>query len=54
MSCVCFCLKVIKMVWKYDIIFYVIKLENDGVNFEEFLDLYFVFCKVLEDFIVFD
>lgn len=44
-----FCPKAIKMAWKYDITFHAIKLENDGVNFEESLDPYSAFRKASED-----
>ena len=39
----------IEMAWKYDITFHAIKLENDGVNFEESLDPYSAFRKASED-----
>ena len=48
-SCLYFCRKAIKMAWKYDITFHTIKLENDGVNFEESLDPYSAFRKASED-----
>ena len=37
------------MAWKYDITFYAIKSEDDGVNFEESLDPYSAFRKASED-----
>lgn len=48
-SCFYFLPKAIKMAWKYDITFHAIKLENDGVNFEESLDPYSAFRKASED-----